>query len=206
MIYEFRTYTFKPGTLAEMLRRWEPAYARRRAYSELAAFWSVEIGPLNQTVQVWPYADLAERARIRAQCVADGAWPPPIHEFLLHMLAEIFVPFPCSPALGPGKLGPFFELRRYRVRPGQALAQIQERWAAKLPERTALSPLAFVGSTEVGGLSEFLHIWPYPSLDERARIRRHAVQSGAWPPPGGPEALLAQENKILVPVSFSPLQ
>jgi hypothetical protein len=25
MIYEFRTYTFKPGTLAEMLRRWEPA-------------------------------------------------------------------------------------------------------------------------------------------------------------------------------------
>jgi hypothetical protein len=27
-----------------------------------------------------------------------------------------------------------------------------------------------------------------------------------WPPPGGGEELLAQENKIMMPSSFSPLQ
>ena len=64
MIYEIRTYTLKTRSLAEVEKRYGEAYEYRKKYSPLAAFWHTEVGPLNEIVQVWPYTDLAERARI----------------------------------------------------------------------------------------------------------------------------------------------
>jgi NIPSNAP len=206
MFYEFRTYTLRPTTLPEVLKRFGDAYPVRRKYSELAAFFYTEIGPLNQIIHIWPYADLAERARVRVESRKDPGWPAKIHEFIVKQETELYVPFPFSPELKPGKLGPIFEMRSYIVKPGDGIKKTMERWEKKLPERTAISPLAFVGHTEFGPLNKYVHIWPYPSLDERARIRKLAVDKGAWPPPGGGETLVSQENKICLPAPFSPLQ
>ena len=206
MIYEFRTYNLKPGSLQEVLKRFGEAYEHRKKYSELAAFWYTEIGPLNQIIHVWPYKDLAERTRIREEASQDPKWPSKIQEYLERMDAEIYLPFPFGPVLKPGKLGPVFEMRSYFVKPGTGLKMTAERWEKALPKRTAISPLAFVGHTELGPLNKYVHVWPYPSLDERARIRKHAVDTGAWPPPGGGDTLVSQENKILLPAPFSPLQ
>jgi len=206
MIYEFRTYDLRPGSLQEVLKRFGDGYEHRAKYSQLAAFLYTEIGPLNQILHIWPYADLGERERVRAEAVKDPNWPPKIHEFIVHQQSEIFVPFPFGPELKGGKLGPVFEMRSYFVKPGGGIAATMERWEKQLPKRTAISPLAFVGRTEMGPLNKYVHIWPYPSLDERARIRKHAVDTGAWPPPGGAEVLVTQENKILLAAPFSPLQ
>jgi hypothetical protein len=51
----------------------------------------------------------------------------------------------------------------------------------------------------------------YPSLDARNDSRRKAQAAGVWPPSakklGMPEyRLTSQENKIVMPSSFSPLQ
>ena len=73
MIYEMRTYDLKPRSLLEVEKRFGEMYEKRRKYSELAAFWHTEIGPLNQIIHVWPYRDLEERGRIRAAAVKDGA-------------------------------------------------------------------------------------------------------------------------------------
>jgi hypothetical protein len=48
-------------------------------------------------------------------------------------------------------------------------------------------------------------VWAYSSLDQRTKVRSEAQQSGIWPPAGG-EYLVTQENKILLPAAFSPLQ
>ena len=85
MIYEMRTYNLKPRVLVEVEKRFGETYERRKQYSELAAFWHTEIGPLNQIIHVWPYQDLEERARIRAAAFKDGAWPPNIGEFVVNM-------------------------------------------------------------------------------------------------------------------------
>src|SRR3989442_13960210 len=69
-----------------------------------------------------------------------------------------------------------------------------------------LSPVLLAGGVEFGRANGFVHIWAYSSLDQRARVRDDARQKGVWPPPGGPDRLLTQENKILLPASFSPLQ
>jgi len=206
MIYEFRTYTLKPTTVPEVLKRFGEGYEHRKKYSALAALWYTEIGPLNQIVHVWPYQDAGERARIRAEAQKDPQWPPPIHEFLVKMESEIYVSFPFGPELKPGKFGPVFEMRSYMVKPGTGLPSTMERWEKQLPKRTAISPLLFVGSTDTGALGKYIHIWPYPSLEERGRIRKHAVETGAWPPPGGGDNLLSQENKIMLPAPFSPIQ
>ena len=76
MIYEFRTYTLKPRTLPEFLKRFGEALPPRLALSKLAAFWYTEIGPLNQVLHVWSYENVLERSRIRAEAVKMGIWPP----------------------------------------------------------------------------------------------------------------------------------
>jgi hypothetical protein len=162
-------------------------------------------------IHVWPYKDLEERARIRAAAVKDGAWPPKIAEFVLAQRAEIMVPFPFSPELKPGRMGPCFEMRTYTVPAGE-LPKVMKLWEQVLPERVKLSPLAAVWHAELGGLNRFTHIWAYPSLDSRSETRKKAVASGVWPPSAvakkqGLEGyrLLAQENKIVMPAPFSPL-
>ena len=210
MIYEMRTYDIKPRSLPEVEKRFGEKYEQRRKYSELAAFWHTEIGPLNQIIHVWGYQDLEERGRIRAAAVKDGAWPPAIGEFIVGMRSEIMIPFAISPELRPGKVGPYFEIRTYTYASG-ALPKIMQVWEKALPARLQFGPLCAAWYGELGGLNKFVHIWPYPSLDARNETRAKAVASGAWPPSakkfGLPEyELTAQENKIVMPSAFSPVQ
>ena len=204
-IYEIRTYGLKPGSLAEVEKRFGEGYEARKKYSPLTAFWHTEIGPLNEIVHVWSYADHAERARVRGEAAKDANWPPKIQEFIVSMHSEILVPFPFSPVPAPGKLGPVFEMRYYAIKAGTLPGTI-ERWGAKLPDRLKLSPLVLVGHVEHGEANRFIHIWAYESLEHRAATRKKAVETGVWPPPGGADTLLSQANKILLPAAFSPLQ
>jgi len=212
MIYEVRTYDLKPQSLAEVEKRFGETYEKRKKYSELAAFWHTEIGPLNQIVHVWPYKDLEERGRIRVAAVKDGAWPPKIGEFVAAMRSDIMIPFSISPEIKPAKVGPYFEMRTYTYAPGE-LPKIMNLWEKALPTRLQFGPICAAWYSELGGLNKFVHIWPYPTLDTRNETRKKAQATGSWPPsavarkegiPG--YQLLAQENKILMPSAFSPLQ
>ena len=205
MIYEIRTYRIAVGSLAEAEKRFSEGYEHRKKYSELAAFWHTEIGPLNEITHVWPYRDLGERARVRAEAAQDRNWPPKTAEFIFSMHSEILVPFPFSPLLTPGKLGPIYEMRIYTIKPG-TLPDIVKAWEAKLPERMKLSPLALAGNVDLGVANRFIHIWAYTSLDQRAAVRAEAVLRGVWPPGGGAGRLLTQANKIMLPAAFSPMQ
>lgn len=212
MIYELRTYNLKPKSLPEVERRFAERYEKRKKHSPLAAFWHTEIGPLNQIVHVWPYRDLAERERIRAEAVKDGSWPPSIGEFVLAMHSDIMTPFPFSPELKPAKVGPFFEMRTYTYKTGE-LPKIMKIWEEAMPARLAYGPVTALWYSELGALNKFVHIWPYRSLQERTEIREKTRAAGIWPPSeiaekrtGSSYQLLGMENKILMPASFSPLQ
>lgn len=214
MIYETRTYDLKPGSLAEVEKRFGEAYEHRRKYSELAAFWHTDIGPLNQIVHVWPYKDLEERTRIREAAVKDAskAWPPKISEFVTGMQSDIMIPFSFSPEIRPAKVGPYFEMRIYTYASG-ALPDIKRCWERALPDRLKHGPVVAAWYSELGALNKFVHIWPYASLNARNDTRKAAQATGLWPPAeldrkegGSGYALSRQENKILMPSAFSPLQ
>ena len=94
MLYEFRTYTLKPGTTAEFEKRFGAALPSRVKHSELAAFWHTDIGPLNQVIHVWSYENLKQRAEIRAKAAQEPNWPPPTTDLILSMQSEILFPPP----------------------------------------------------------------------------------------------------------------
>ena len=205
MIYEFRTYDLKPGSTPEVMERFGNAYKKRRKLSKLAAFFYTEIGPLNQIIHIWPYKDTKEREKIRTEAVNSGVWPPKIKDYILHQHVEIMIPWSFSPKMKPGDYGPFYEMRSYICKPG-TINNTQERWSTKYKERISLSPMVGVFNVDIGTALKIVHLWPYKDLKHRSKIRNQAAVKGIWPPAGGGPDFISQENKILLPAPFSPMQ
>lgn len=206
MIIEVRTYQLKPASVPEVEKRFGEGLPAREKLSKLAAFWHTEVGALNEITHVWTYDSFEHRTSVRAEAIKSGVWPPPIQEFVLSMQSEIFIPAPFSPPLEPREVGPLFEIRSYTLAPG-AVPGMMERWATKIDERVKLSPLVGAWYSELGALNKWVHIWAYKDASERQRIRSDAVARGIWPPGGAAAGLvLKQENKLVMPASFSPLR
>ena len=203
-IYEIRTYTLAPRSQDEVEKRWGTAYPARKKYSDIAGFFHTEFGQLNQVISIWPYADLNERMRLRAEAAKDPGWPPDISEFIVNQQVEILIPFDFVPEWTPGKDGPYYELRQYTFRPG-SLPKVMANWKAALPERMKFSKPALIGSIEMGPtVNSFIHLWAYPTLEARDEARLGAGKTGMWPPAGGKEFYQSQQNKLLMPATFSP--
>jgi len=212
MIYEMRTYNLKPRSQPEVLKRFGEAYEKRKELSPLAAFWTTEIGPLNQIIHVWPYKDLEERTRVRAEALKQGIWPPKIADFIETMQSDIMIPFSFAPPFPTGDVGPYFEMRTYTYRP-RDLPRIMADWEAALPFRQTLSPVGALWYSELGALNKFVHIWPYKTMDQRMDTRKKAIESGKWPPASKDPAtglpaysMQAQETKILTAPDWSPVR
>ena len=204
MIYEVRTYTLKPGSVAKFEENFSKALPAREKYSKLGGFWHTEIGPLNQVIHIWPYESVEERNEIRAEAAKDPNWPPPnTPDMYVSQESEIWNPAPFMRPLGPDQaLGNIYEMRIYTYQTG-AMGEVIKRWAAAVPHREEYSPLAVAMSSELGGLNKWMHVWPYKDLEDRERVRTEASKSEHWPPQTR-EFLVKQENKMLVPASFSP--
>ncbi len=188
MIYEVRTYTLKPGTVAEFESRFEQRHPYREKHSKLGAFWHSDIGPLNQVIHVWEYDDLKHRAEAREAAAQDPdlRQNPGGQEFIVEQQSEIVTPAPFMHPLGSRDYGAgnIYEMRTYTYEPG-GITKVLEAWAEAVPQREEYSPLAACWYTELGGLNRFTHVWVYQDLNERDRIRTKSRQAGHWPPNTG---------------------
>lgn len=95
-----------------------------------------------------------------------------------------------------------YEIRTYTLK-ARSMPEVEKRWAKSYSVREKHSPAAGAFRTEFGPLNEFIHIWPYESLEERARIRAEASKEEAWPPPIQ-EFIVNQKVEILTPFPFAP--
>jgi hypothetical protein len=209
MIYEVRTYTLRAGAVAEFEERYEKRLPLRLKHSPLGAFWHTEFGLLNQAVHVYPYDDLNHRTRVRAALAADAgrAALPGGGDLIVAQESEIMNPAPFMRALGSRDYGTgnVYEMRTYTYAPGD-IPKVLEAWAKAVPSREELSPLAACWTSELGGLNKFVHTWVYKDLAERDRVRAASRAPGrAWPPQSGVRPV-RQENKLLIPASFSPVR
>ena len=203
MIYEVRTYDLKPGTVAQFEENFGKALPTREKYSKLAAFWHTDIGPLNQVIHVWGYESLEEREHVRAEASKADGWPPPSDGVILNMNSEIWTPAPfMRPMGGDQALGNIYEMRIYTYEPG-SIPELIRKWSEAIPHREEYSPLAAGMYTELGGLNRWMHVWPYTDLADRAKVREEASKSPHWP--SGAPGRVKQENKIMIPASFSPM-
>src|ERR1700680_4004539 len=196
MIIEMRTYRLKPGSIPDAENRFAEGLKERTKVSPLGAFFHTEVGPLNRIIHCWTYDSLGAREKQRGEAMKLNGWPPKIQEFIEEMESKIIVPAPFSPALGDRRLGDIYEIRTYTMLPGAAPTVI-EIWAERIEGRTKLSPLAFAGHTELGGLNQWIHVWAYKDVAERFRIRAESQKTGAWPPAARGQ-LTRQENNVVI--------
>ncbi len=202
MIYEVRTYDMKPGSVAEFEENFGKALPGRQEVSPLAAFWHTEIGPLNQVIHIWPYENAEHREECRSASV-EG-WPPPNGGNILNMDSQIWNPAEFMTPMGDRELGGVYEMRIYTYQPGSK-DEVLQRWTNAITHREQYSPLAAGMYSDLeDGSFKWMHVWPYQDLAERTRIRAEAGGNPNWPPPTR-EFLVHQENKIVIPASFSPM-
>jgi hypothetical protein len=205
MIIEMRTYTLKPGSIAEVEKRFGEALPVREKHSKLAAFWHSEVGALNQIIHVWAYDNFQHRADVRAAAQKEEGWPPPIREFVTDQHSEVFIPAAFSPPLTPRQIGPLFEIRQYTLAAGQIPGLI-ERWSEKIEGRTKFSPLVGAWYSEFGALNKWVHIWAYKDANQRFSVRAEAAAGGNWPARNPPGVVVKQENAFVMPSAFSPIR
>lgn len=76
MILEHRTYTFKPGTVARWMKKYEAEGLpiQKRHLNKFVGLYSAEIGTLHTTVLMWAYDSLADREARRQAMYADPEW------------------------------------------------------------------------------------------------------------------------------------
>ncbi|HEX4766146.1 MAG TPA: NIPSNAP family protein [Lichenihabitans sp.] len=102
MIYEMRTYRMKVGAVPPYLKlvEQEGIAVQKGHLGELVGYFSSEIGPLNEIVHIWAYADLADREARRAALAGDARWQdflPKIQALIETMDSKILRPASFSP-------------------------------------------------------------------------------------------------------------
>ena len=185
MIYEVRTYTLQPGSVAQFEENFAKALPAREKYSKLGAFWHTDIGPLNQVIHVWPYESVDERNAIRAEASQDPDWPPKNPpEMYVSLSSDIYIPAPFMRPMGGGQeLGNIYEMRIYTYKNG-SMPEVVKRWGAAIPHREEYSPCAAAMYSDLGSLNKWMHVWPYKDMEDRNKHpRRGQSRTEHWPPP-----------------------
>ena len=199
--YDVTIIAVRPGTHPQALASLGKTLAGDPA---LLACWYSDIGAVNQIMLMHKGGDAGAVLGNRLAALASQN-PFGIGEFITAMALDTYVPFDFMPVLQPGTFGPCYEVRNYVLKPG-GLAPTIELWRKAVPGRLKVSPILAAMTAVTGAATRFLHIWPYRSFDERARLRDKAIADGVWPPPGGPGHLLSQQVDIYLPAAFSPMK
>jgi len=206
VIYEIRTYTVKPGAVAEYEARFAEAYSVREKYSKMGGMWHTEIGPLNQVIHIWPYESLQQRADIRAASAKDpsGKWPPKTMDLLVSQEVDILDAVPNMPAWGePQRWGDLYELRMYTYAPGD-IGKVAAAFGEALAGRAAIYPVAGIFTSQQGNLNRLYQLFPYKSWDHREEVRAAFRKAGVWPPHADARPV-QQLVRFMEPAPFSPL-
>ena len=103
----------------------------------------------------------------------------------------------------------YYEIRTYKIRTGAVPAYLKlvEEEGIEL-QKHHLGELVGYFFSEIGPLNQIVHMWAYPSLDEREARRQRLAEDPAWQAfsPKIQALLETMECKIMKPASFSPLK
>ena len=199
--YDVTLATIRPGTQPQALAAIEKTLTDDLG---LLACWYSDIGALNRILIIRKSADAAKVIENRFAALSARN-PLGIGEFITDLSLDTYASFDFMPPLRPGAHGPCYEVRSYVLKP-DGLAPTIELWRKSVPGRVSVSPVLAAMVAVTGAAIRFMHIWPYKSCDERARLREKAVADGVWPPPGGPGHLVSQQADIYLPAAFSPMR
>jgi NIPSNAP len=102
-----------------------------------------------------------------------------------------------------------YELRTYDVKPGLLADYLKLFNDVGVPVRKPQNNLVGFWFTEIGELSQVIHIWQYESYDQRTAIRAQLMENPQWAQDFLPKAmpmLSRMTSVIMNGAQFSPLK
>jgi hypothetical protein len=193
----------RPQTTTAALGAIERWLAREEDSGTLKACWHSRLG-VGDRILLWrsfENADQFDDAMLRLSTSSD---PFGTGEHLDSLGTNAFRTVPFAGPISAAVRGPLFEVRDYTMKP-DGLGNLLALWRPLLPARLQLAPWVTAMYALSGKAPRVLHIYPWASLDERARTR-DAAQAVGWPPAGAPAQILVQETTIYLAAPFSPVQ
>lgn len=204
MLYDLTILSLLPNTLGAVLPLLPQTYKTFSSTGTTIGCFSCEFGVLNRFAFLTAYDDAAalaaERARLMQTEDAYGIGP-----YLGAVTSTAFSPLFFTTPIETGSYGPFYEIRTYTLAPG-GLPETAEAWSKVVERRNTMSKLLMVMGSVEGGPQRMVHIWPYPSIEDRMKARAQAGKEGIWPPPGGSRKLMALQSELFVATGFSDLK
>ncbi len=204
MAYDVAIINVRPNTFPKIVGSIEPWLKAHPRKGEFLACLFTDIGALNQIMLIHRYASDADMMADRDATLRSQN-PFGIGDAITSIAMDRYTPFPFIAPMQPGQYGPIFEVRTYVLRPG-GLSPSIDAWEIQAPKRAKLSPILAAMYTTSGEVTRFMHIWPYPDLNTRAATRKTAIETGVWPPAGGPDHLQTMRTDIFLPAPFSPIR
>ncbi|WFD42478.1 hypothetical protein MPSI1_001123 [Malassezia psittaci] len=148
-----------------------------------AGSWEVVIGDIGHFYHFWRYKDYSGVDKFEQETTKS----PLQREFREQVLGLTYgrqnwltqaFSF-WKPSLPPKNHDTIYELRTYNLRPGK-LFEWERDWRQGLEARRPYQEPVGAWFSHMGGLHTVFHIWEYPSLEEREKIRAAAWQVEAW--------------------------
>ncbi|MGB0748719.1 MAG: NIPSNAP family protein [Magnetospiraceae bacterium] len=197
-ITTLKTVIFGAGKASPGLQEWLAAGS-----GTLLGAFAPDIGNLNEILLFRRFDSLDEMMAERDRAILSDN-PMGCMEHLVDMRFDSLRKFDFLPEVEPGAYGPVYEFRTYKAKLN-GVAVTQDKWRGAMPERRKYSQLTFAG-WGWDGEPRITQIWPYESLDARAKARSQSVADGAWPAKGGPDWLTPWiTSTIAMPLPFSPM-
>lgn len=200
-LYDVTILSVRPGTHPQALDVLGKSLGNDPA---LLACWYSDIGAVNQILIIRAADDAGATMESRFAAL-NAADPFGIAQYLTAMAMDTYAAFNFISPMQRGTFGPVFEVRTYVLKP-DGLAATIAAWRNAVPARLKISPVLAAMTSVTGVVTRFLHVWPYKSFEERARLREKAMADRIWPPPGGPGHLASQQVDIYLPAPFSPIK
>lgn len=204
MIYDFTVLALLPGTLGQVLPLLPETYRNYTTHGRVLGAFSCEFGALNRFAFLSVYEDAEALAAERARLM-ETADPYGLGQFLASVTSTACKPLSFMAPVETGTYGPFYEIRTYTLAPF-GLAETEEAWGKVVPRRSEISPLLTVMASVEEGPQKLIHIYPYPSIEERQKARAQAGKEGIWPPPGGSTHIRSLANELWVAQPYSDLK
>jgi hypothetical protein len=203
MLYELSTLVcplLSVGDAAKRAVAWAGQGSKR---AELLGCWRTELGSLGRVLLLRGFDTTEDAATERERALLSQE---PFDGGGIVSAFEIasYVPFPLLPAVRPGRRGPIYEFRTYRLKPG-GLAPTLASWREAIAPAQEYTNHLVTSMYALDGAPRITHIWAFESLEERARLRANAYGAGVWPPKSGPEQILDATSVIGLPEALSPL-
>lgn len=211
MIVDIRIYTLPPGALAGYVQKYSTdGYPIQQKHGlNCLGYFTAEVGFLNRIYHVWSYPSVEDREKKRAALGADPAWQAYLagnRDALVSQENKIMNAAPFFPMKNPmpGPVG-VVDFRYYKVKHGRVPEFTKLYGEEGLPIQ-----LGHLGhnigwfTSHIGPQNEVVHMWAYPSVEERAKRRAAMTADPAWGAYGKKSSgLLTQmENTLLAPVPF----